>query len=203
MNSTQIEKSLKSTHRKLSLVDPEYTLFIYSNSNKTKFQLFCYFVTASSQCNAEKNELRSFEYCLSRFEYRLRRSRHGLWCGVVPGRLSQPSDGQSLLTSLFRSGQSPLTSILWSAQWAHKIHTAVGFTQGWNIVCRQCCTQMCLDTEMKYVEHKCAYTWESAPRAVDDIGDTDGRQLPQFPNQRRRSAFEMIMTMFRNLATIP
>ena len=161
-------------------------------------------------CNVEKNELKSFEYCLSRFEYclsrfeyRLRRSRHGLWCGVVPGRLSQPSDGQSLLTSLFRSGQSPLTSILWSAQWAHKIHTAVGFTQGWNIVCRQCCTQMCLDTEMKYVEHKCAYTWESAPGAVDDIGDTDGRQLPQFPNQRRRSAFEMIMTMFRNLATIP
>ena len=62
---------------------------------------------------------------------------------------------------------------------------------------------MCLDTEMKYVEHKCAYTWESAPRAVDDIGDTDGRQLPQFPNQRRRSAFEMIMTMFRNLAITP
>ena len=62
---------------------------------------------------------------------------------------------------------------------------------------------MCLDTEMKYVEHKCAYTWESAPGAVDDIGDTDGRQLPQFPNQRRRSAFEMIMTMFRNLAITP
>ena len=58
-------------------------------------------------------------------------------------------------------------------------------------------------TEKKCVEHKCAYTWESAPGAVDDIGDTDGRQLPQFPNQRRRSAFEMIMTMFRNLATTP
>ena len=58
-------------------------------------------------------------------------------------------------------------------------------------------------TEMKYVEHKCAYTWESAPGAVDDIGDTDGRQLPQFPNQRRRSAFVMIMTMFRNIATTP
>ena len=58
-------------------------------------------------------------------------------------------------------------------------------------------------TEMKYVEHKCAYTWESAPGAVDDIGDTDGRQLPQFPNQRRRSAFEMIMMTFRNLATTP